>query len=264
MNPVPTTACGSHRHGGSSPRAEPDRRDLDGLLDEAVEELAPPARGAPVEPERELIEVAIQMLARDAALVDAQEPPFQQRRDPMHARQQGRGRVAAATDVPRLMGVAIAGQARIGGPSIGGDDGAGRHGLPHVHWHGPYDHQALGQILAELDVVVVPSIWYENQPLVILEAFAARVPVVATDLGGMQELVRDRCNGLLFLRGDALALARCLEQLAQDRALLTRLRQGIQQVKGIEAHVRELETVYQQLVNPTIVTPWAVPANGGT
>jgi glycosyltransferase involved in cell wall biosynthesis len=54
--------------------------------------------------------------------------------------------------------------------------------------------------------VVVPSIWYENSPNVILEAFAHRTPVVASDLGGMAELVEDGVNGLRFTPGDASSL----------------------------------------------------------
>lgn len=119
---------------------------------------------------------------------------------------------------------------------------------PGVRWHGAYDHDALSGILAEADVVVVPSIWYENQPFVMLEAFASGTPVVATDLGGMRELVQDGRNGLLFPRGDAQALAQCLEQLADDRPLLERLREGIGPVTGIETHARALESVYEGLL----------------
>jgi glycosyltransferase involved in cell wall biosynthesis len=119
--------------------------------------------------------------------------------------------------------------------------------LPHVDWRGPYAHEALPDILGDADVVVVPSIWYENQPLVILEAFMARQPVVATDLGGMRELVHHERNGLVFPRGDAQALAACLTRLADEPRLLERLREGIAPVKGIEEHAAELEAVYRRV-----------------
>ena len=120
--------------------------------------------------------------------------------------------------------------------------------LPYVHWHGQYAHDALSRIFSKTDVVVVPSIWSENQPLVILEAFAARIPVIATNLGGMAELVRDGENGLLFPRGDTQALAGCLARLADDRPLLERLRHGIEPIKDIETHAKELEEVYASLL----------------
>ena len=56
--------------------------------------------------------------------------------------------------------------------------------------------------LAGLDALVVPSIWEENSPLVIREAFAAGVPVVASNIGGIPEVVTDEVNGLLFEPGN--------------------------------------------------------------
>lgn len=64
--------------------------------------------------------------------------------------------------------------------------------------------------------VVVPSEWYENQPMVILEAFAQGTPVVASDLGGNPELVRDDETGLLFPPGDIAALAAALKRAVTD------------------------------------------------
>ena len=61
--------------------------------------------------------------------------------------------------------------------------------------------------LSRVDVLVLPSVWLENSPLVIKEAFAAGVPVVTSDLGGMAELVRRDVDGLLFEPGNADALA---------------------------------------------------------
>jgi glycosyltransferase involved in cell wall biosynthesis len=77
--------------------------------------------------------------------------------------------------------------------------------------------------MAGLDVLVVPSRWYENSPNVILEAQAFNVPIVATGLGGMAELVRDEIDGLLFELNNAQDLARQLQRTFEDRELLSRL-----------------------------------------
>ena len=69
--------------------------------------------------------------------------------------------------------------------------------------------------------VVVPSEWYENQPMVILEAFAQGTPVIATDLGGNPELVRDGDTGLLFPAGDVAALATALKRAVSDTDTMT-------------------------------------------
>ena len=63
---------------------------------------------------------------------------------------------------------------------------------------------------------VVPSRWHENQPLTVLEAFGAAVPVVATDLGGLPELVRDGLDGLVVPSERPAALAAALDSLVQD------------------------------------------------
>src|SRR5205807_6394305 len=66
--------------------------------------------------------------------------------------------------------------------------------------------------------VVLPSRWYENQPMVVLEAFARGVPVVGTDVGGTPELVRHGTDGLLVPPDDAAALAAALTTLLDDPA----------------------------------------------
>ena len=61
----------------------------------------------------------------------------------------------------------------------------------HIRCMGRYAQHELSRILAEVDVVIVPSIWYENAPLVIREAFLAQKPVITADFGGMREWVTD-------------------------------------------------------------------------
>ena len=73
-----------------------------------------------------------------------------------------------------------------------------------VQHEGALAHEQIPRALAELDVLGVPSIWIENAPFVIREAFAAGLPVVASNLGGMAERVRHEVNGLLFRPGDRL------------------------------------------------------------
>src|SRR2546425_4296421 len=70
--------------------------DGDGLLDQAVEQLSAMAYGAAVEPEREFVQVVVQMGPRHRPLMRAEQPPFQQRNDLMHPREQLRRRCLAA------------------------------------------------------------------------------------------------------------------------------------------------------------------------
>jgi glycosyltransferase involved in cell wall biosynthesis len=116
-----------------------------------------------------------------------------------------------------------------------------------IDFAGPFSREEVGDVLSSMDLLVVPSRWYENGPGVIFEAFAAGVPVVATDLGGMSEFVRHEENGLLFGLEDASGLARQLRRLIEEPGLLDRLRAGIGPVKTVQDNVDELEALYLQL-----------------
>ncbi|HKA55548.1 MAG TPA: glycosyltransferase, partial [Candidatus Binatia bacterium] len=98
------------------------------------------------------------------------------------------------------------------------------------------------------DVVVVPSIWYENAPLVIREAFLARKPVVTAAFGGMQEWVRHEVNGLLFRQRDVADLRRTLARFIADPHLVHRLSGNCPAVRTIGEDARELEGRYRALL----------------
>lgn len=99
----------------------------------------------------------------------------------------------------------------------------------------------------EMDALVLPSVWYENSPLVIQEAFASGVPVVTADAGGMAELVADGEDGLTFRMGDADALADALTRLATDPSLVADLRAGVEEPKRLRDHVEEILTLYEDV-----------------
>jgi glycosyltransferase involved in cell wall biosynthesis len=88
---------------------------------------------------------------------------------------------------------------------------------------GPLDRAGVGEFLRGTDLLVVPSLWFENQPLVVLEALAAGTRVAASDLGGLVELVAPGRGGARFPAGDAGALAALLGELARDPARLEAL-----------------------------------------
>jgi glycosyltransferase involved in cell wall biosynthesis len=85
-----------------------------------------------------------------------------------------------------------------------------------ITFPGPYAATDAPRVFADMDVLVVPSTWYENTPFVVLEAFEAGVPVIASDLGGLAEVVRDGENGLLFEAGSIAALRAAIQRIAGD------------------------------------------------
>ena len=116
---------------------------------------------------------------------------------------------------------------------------------------GTFPPERIGHVLSEMDVLVVPSRWYENTPLVVYSAFAAGTPVIATDLGGLSEVVKHEENGLLFALEDEDGLSRQLRRLAEEPGLLRKLRAGIGHVKTVEENVTELEKLYADLLSGT-------------
>jgi len=115
-------------------------------------------------------------------------------------------------------------------------------------WHGPFEQARLAACLAQVDVLVVPSIWYENYPIAIREAFAALRPVIASRVGALPESVRDGVDGLLFEVGDASALAQALRRCVDEPELVPRLAAGIERVHDLREQVAELERIYAQCI----------------
>lgn len=89
--------------------------------------------------------------------------------------------------------------------------------------HRPFDPQALDGVIAAHDLLVVPSVMYESSSRAVREGLVRGLPVVATEVGGPEEVVEDGVNGLLVPPADAVALAAAIARLDQDRALLLRL-----------------------------------------
>lgn len=118
---------------------------------------------------------------------------------------------------------------------------------PDIEWMGPAEREDLPGIHAETDVLVVPSIWVENCPIVIREAHAARTPVVASRTGAFPEFVEEGRSGLLFETGDAADLRRVLGRLLEEPDLLESLRRGIPPVRTIDEEVSFLEDLYERL-----------------
>lgn len=119
---------------------------------------------------------------------------------------------------------------------------------PNCKLMGRFENHRVAEILAETDVLIVPSLWFENSPLTIHEAFLAQIPVITTDLGGMADLVQDGKNGLRFERGNPGSLAAAMRRFVDDRSLLEALRPSLDSVKGIEDDARDHERIYEELI----------------
>ena len=98
---------------------------------------------------------------------------------------------------------------------------------PDARYAGPYHREGQARLMAAVDWVVVPSIWWENAPLVIQEAFQHGRPVLCSDVGGMAEAVRDGIDGLHTPVGNAAGLTQAMRRAAEEPELWERLAGGI-------------------------------------
>jgi glycosyltransferase involved in cell wall biosynthesis len=130
-----------------------------------------------------------------------------------------------------------------------------------IEFCGTFPNSELGAVLQNLDVLVVPSRWYENTPLVIQSALTTKTPVVATNLGGMSELIRHEFNGLLFTLNDHRSLAEQLLRLLRDKNLLGALIDNIAPERTIAEMVDDIESVYNSVGRKTLsLNPSIAPA----
>jgi len=109
---------------------------------------------------------------------------------------------------------------------VAGDGPVGaqlRGDYPEVEFVGSIDRLAVLSLMERSKALCVPSIWFENASMSVLEAMAAGTPVVASDIGGIPEQITHDLDGLLVRPGDVDALADAMRRLSRDSGLAGRL-----------------------------------------
>jgi glycosyltransferase involved in cell wall biosynthesis len=104
-------------------------------------------------------------------------------------------------------------------------------------------------VMTGFDIVAIPSRWLETGPLVALEAFAAGVPVLGANQGGIAEVVRDGIDGMLVAPDDPAEWAAAIARLADDRALLVGLRAGIAPPRTAADAADDMAALYARLLS---------------
>lgn len=125
---------------------------------------------------------------------------------------------------------------------LAGDD-------PRIRFHGRFESPELPRVQGEIDLLVVPSLWYENTPFVILEALASGTPVITSDLGGMSELIEVGSNGLLFKPADAKDLSEKIRPLIHDRSLIENFDRNNVGVRSLDDNVDQFLGIYEGMLS---------------
>lgn len=115
-----------------------------------------------------------------------------------------------------------------------------------IRLQGRFVADDIGVVLDAIDVLVIPSLWDENAPLVLLQAIAYRCPVLVSNVPGLVEAMRGDRDGWTFERNDARDLALALQRLAADGAPLARVRGERTAIHSIDDHLRDLLGVYEK------------------
>jgi len=114
-----------------------------------------------------------------------------------------------------------------------------------LSFRGGFTQHDLPAVLADADVAVLPPRWEDNGPQTVMEAQAAGLPVVATRIGGIPDVIRDGDNGILVDDGDPGQLAAAVDRLSGDPELVVRLRRGIEPPVTMDDHRRAVARHYQ-------------------
>jgi glycosyltransferase involved in cell wall biosynthesis len=135
-------------------------------------------------------------------------------------------------------------------PDYSADLRARAAGLP-VRFMGAFGRHATADVYAQIDLLVVPSLWLENSPLVIHEAFMAGVPVVGARMGGIADLIADEENGLLYDATSSKALEAALRYAIARPERLAEFSRRLPRVKSIAADALEWDAMYDEVLSRT-------------
>ena len=120
-------------------------------------------------------------------------------------------------------------------------------GLKNIEFCGNFPFKDISKIYSNIDVLIVPSRWFENAPLVLRNALQTGTSVIATNLGSMPELIKHNVNGFLYENENVNDLAKLMNHVIKNKAILMRMENEAIPQKSIEDNANELLTYYKKL-----------------
>jgi glycosyltransferase involved in cell wall biosynthesis len=116
-----------------------------------------------------------------------------------------------------------------------------------VRFRRPLEHHDVIPTLSRYDATVVPSQWLETGPLVVLESYGAGTPVIGSQLGGIEELVRNGWNGILVKHDDVNAWSNLLSRLVRSPSVLDELRRNVEPPRTMDDVASDMAALYESL-----------------
>jgi glycosyltransferase involved in cell wall biosynthesis len=121
-----------------------------------------------------------------------------------------------------------------------------------ISFPGEFEMEALPRIMKETSLLVVPSVYPDNYPLVILTAMAHSIPVLGSNIGGIPEMVGNGNNGFLFEPGNVDELASLINSIAREPGIINKLAANFRSPKRLEEEALEYENIYSRLINRSL------------
>lgn len=124
-----------------------------------------------------------------------------------------------------------------------------------IQFKGAYERHMLPLIFSTIDIIVVPSLVPESFSLITREAQAAKIPVIASRIGALPEVIKDAVNGFLVKPGDEKDLAEKMKKVLQNPALIKKLSRHAIEPTSIEINIHKLNNIYKQVLYKKVKTP---------
>jgi glycosyltransferase involved in cell wall biosynthesis len=121
-------------------------------------------------------------------------------------------------------------------------------GQKNIKFCGTFSPESISEIYANIDILIIPSRWFENAPLVLRNALHTKTPIVGVNIGSIPELVKDGTTGLLYENESLSDLINKLNQFIKNPSLMSKNIDGFPKQKSIDENANELLAYYQKLI----------------
>lgn len=121
-----------------------------------------------------------------------------------------------------------------------------------IYFKGAYQNQRIPEIFRDLDILIVPSLWNEVCPLVVLEGHACLTPVIVSNLPNMSTQITDGVDGLAFEAGNIEALAHVLQRIIDEPGLLAHLTYGIRPIRNHDEQMQDWIMAYEKALGKKV------------